>query len=187
MKGPELMSKWVGESEKGVREIFKKAKQASPCIIFFDEIDSVAPKRGMDGSSHVADRVISQFLTELDGIEELKGIMVLAATNRPDIIDEALLRAGRFDFHFEIPLPDEDARLEILKVHTREKPLAEDVNLESLAAASENMVGADLESICKKAAMKAIREFIESGESDYTRFKIWGKHFMAAFEEATQC
>ena len=187
VKGPELMSKWVGESEKGVREIFKKAKQASPCIIFFDEIDSVAPKRGMDGSSHVADRVISQFLTELDGIEELKGIMVLAATNRPDIIDEALLRAGRFDFHFEIPLPDEDARLEILKVHTREKPLAEDVNLESIAAASENMVGADLESICKKAAMKAIREFIESGESEYTRFKIWGKHFKAAFEEATKC
>ena len=187
VKGPELMSKWVGESEKGVREIFKKAKQASPCIIFFDEIDSVAPKRGMDGSSHVADRVISQFLTELDGIEELKGIMVLAATNRPDIIDEALLRAGRFDFHFEIPLPDENARLEILKVHTRKKPLAEDVNLESIAAASENMVGADLESICKKAAMKAIREFIESGESEYTRFKIWGKHFKAAFEEATQC
>ncbi len=187
VKGPELMSKWVGESEKGVREIFKKAKQASPCIIFFDEIDSVAPKRGMDGSSHVADRVISQFLTELDGIEELKGIMVLAATNRPDIIDEALLRAGRFDFHFEIPLPDEDARLEILKVHTRKKPLAEDVNLESIAAASENMVGADLESICKKAAMKAIREFIESGESEYTRFKIWGKHFKAAFEEATKC
>jgi transitional endoplasmic reticulum ATPase len=186
VKGPELMSKWVGESEKGVREIFKKAKQASPCIIFFDEIDSVAPKRGLDGSSHVVDRVISQFLTELDGIEELKGIMVLAATNRPDIIDEALLRAGRFDFHFEIPVPDEAARLEILKVHTRQKPLAEDVNLESIAAASENMVGADLESICKKAAMKAIREFIESGESEYTRFKIWGKHFKAAFEETNE-
>ncbi len=183
VKGPELMSKWVGESEKGIREIFKKAKQASPCIIFFDEIDSVAPRRGMDGSSHVADRVISQFLTELDGIEELKGIMVLAATNRPDIIDEALLRAGRFDFHFEIPFPDKKARLEILKVHTRQKPLAEDVNLEVLAEASENLVGADLESICKKAAMKAIREFIESGENDTTRFKIGGKHFQDAFEE----
>ena len=183
VKGPELMSKWVGESEKGIREIFKKAKQASPCIIFFDEIDSVAPKRGMDGSSHVADRVISQFLTELDGIEELKGIMVLAATNRPDIIDEALLRAGRFDFHFEIPLPDKKARLEILKVHTRQKPLAEDVNLKVLAEASENLVGADLESICKKAAMKAIREFIESGESDYAHFKIRGKHFQNALEE----
>ncbi len=183
VKGPELMSKWVGESEKGIREIFKKAKQASPCIIFFDEIDSVAPRRGMDGSSHVADRVISQFLTEMDGIEELKGIMVLAATNRPDIIDEALLRAGRFDFHFEIPLPDKKARLEILKVHTRQKPLAEDVDLEVLAEASENLVGADLESICKKAAMKAIREFIESGESDYAEFKIRGKHFQNALEE----
>ena len=183
VKGPELMSKWVGESEKGVREIFKKAKQASPCIIFFDEIDSVAPKRGMDGSSHVADRVISQFLTELDGIEELKGIMVLAATNRPDMIDEALLRAGRFDFHFKIPVPNEAARLEILKVHSREKPLAKDVDLESLAGASENMVGADLESICKKAAMKAIREFIESGEEAYERFKIRGKHFQDALKE----
>lgn len=183
VKGPELMSKWVGESEKGVREIFKKAKQASPCIIFFDEIDSVAPKRGMDGSSHVADRVISQFLTELDGIEELKGIMVLAATNRPDMIDEALLRAGRFDFHFEIPVPDENTRLEILKVHTREKPLAEDVNLESLAKASKDLVGADLESICKKAAMKAIREFIESGQDDYSRFTISGRHFQDALKE----
>jgi transitional endoplasmic reticulum ATPase len=183
VKGPELMSKWVGESEKGVREIFKKAKQASPCIIFFDEIDSVAPKRGMDGSSHVADRVISQFLTELDGIEELKGIMVLAATNRPDMIDEALLRAGRFDFHFKIPVPNEAARLEILKVHSREKPLGKDVDLESLAGASENMVGADLESICKKAAMKAIREFIESGEEAYERFKIGGKHFQDALKE----
>jgi len=183
VKGPELMSKWVGESEKGVREIFKKAKQASPCIIFFDEIDSVVPKRGMDGSSHVADRVISQFLTELDGIEELKGIMVLAATNRPDMIDEALLRAGRFDFHFKIPVPNEAARLEILKVHSREKPLAKDVDLESLAGASENMVGADLESICKKAAMKAIREFIESGEEAYERFKIGGEHFQDALKE----
>ncbi|MCJ7686972.1 MAG: AAA family ATPase, partial [Desulfobacteraceae bacterium] len=186
VKGPELMSKWVGESEKGVREIFKKAKQASPCIIFFDEIDSVAPKRGMDGSSHVADRVISQFLTELDGIEELKGIMVLAATNRPDIIDEALLRAGRFDFHFEIPVPDENTRLEILKVHTRQKPLAEDVNLESLAGASKDLVGADLESICKKAAMKAIREFIESGQDDYSHFTISGKHFQDALKEVNK-
>ena len=183
VKGPELMSKWVGESEKGVREIFKKAKQASPCIIFFDEIDSVAPKRGMDSSSHVADRVISQFLTELDGIEELKGIMVLAATNRPDIIDEALLRAGRFDFHFEIPVPDENTRLEILKVHTRKKPLAEDVNLEFLAGATTDLVGADLESICKKAAMKAIREFIESGQDDYSCFTISERHFEDALKD----
>ncbi len=172
IKGPQLMSKWVGESEKGVREIFKKARQASPCIIFFDEIDSVVPKRGMDSSSHVADRVISQFLTEMDGIEELKGIMVLAATNRADIIDEALLRAGRFDFQFRIPVPDETARLEILKVHTRGKPLAKGVNLDALAKASKDMVGADLESLCEKAAMKAIRKFIEKGGDDYSRFTI---------------
>ena len=183
IKGPQLMSKWVGESEKGVREIFKKARQASPCIIFFDEIDSVVPKRGMDSSSHVADRVISQFLTEMDGIEELKGIMVLAATNRPDIIDEALLRAGRFDFQFKIPVPEEGARLEILKVHTRGKPLAKDVNLGVLAKASENMVGADLESLCEKAAMKAIRKFIENGVNDYSRFTISKKNFQDALND----
>jgi len=183
VKGPELMSKWVGESEKGVREIFKKAKQASPCIIFFDEIDSVVPRRGSDAASHVADRVISQFLTELDGIEELKGIVVLAATNRPDIIDQALLRAGRFDFHLEIPVPDKDARLEILKVHSRGKPLAGDVDLVGLAGALEGLVGADLESICRKAAMRAIREFIESGKDDYSDLKISDRHFQEALKE----
>jgi len=183
VKGPELMSKWVGESEKGVREIFKKAKQASPCIIFFDEIDSVVPKRGSDAASHVADRVISQFLTELDGIEELKGIVVLAATNRMDIIDQAMLRAGRFDFHLEIPVPDKDARLEILKVHSRGKPLAGDVDLVGLAGASDGLVGSDLEAICRKAAMKAIREFIETGKDDYSDLKISNSHFQGALKE----
>ena len=183
VKGPELMSKWVGESEKGVREIFKKAKQASPCIIFFDEIDSVVPKRGSDAASHVADRVISQFLTELDGIEELKGIMVLAATNRVDIIDQALLRAGRFDFHLEVPVPDRTARLEILKVHTRNKPLAVDVDLSGLADTLDGLVGADLESLCRKAAMRAIREFIELEKNDYSDLKISNKHFQEALRE----
>ena len=183
VKGPELMSKWVGESEKGVREIFKKAKQASPCIIFFDEIDSVVPKRGSDAASHVADRVISQFLTELDGIEELKGIMVLAATNRVDIIDQALLRAGRFDFHLEVPVPDRTARLEMLKVHTRDKPLAADVDLSGLADALDGLVGADLESLCRKAAMRAIREFIELGKDDSSDLKISNKHFQEALKE----
>ncbi len=186
IKGPELMSKWVGESEKGVREVFKKARQASPCIIFFDEIDSVVPRRGTDSSSHVADRVISQFLTEMDGIEELKGIIVLAATNRRDIIDEALLRAGRFDFHFEIPIPGQNARLEILKVHTRGKPLASDVNLESLTQVTQDLVGADLESICEKAAMKAIRKFIVSGERDHLRFEISSEDFQDALKELKQ-
>ena len=180
VKGPELLSKWVGESEKGVREVFKKAKQASPCIIFFDEIDSVVPRRGSEAASHVVDRVISQFLTELDGIEELKGIVVLAATNRLDIIDQALLRAGRFDFHLELPIPDQETRLEIFKVHTRGKPLAPDVDPKSLAKATEGLVGSDIESVCRKAAMMAIREFIESGKEDYSDFKISDKHFQKA-------
>ena len=186
VKGPEILSKWVGESEKGIREVFKKAKQASPCIIFFDEIDSVVPRRGSEAASHVVDRVISQFLTELDGIEELKGIVVLAATNRLDIIDQALLRAGRFDFHLELPIPDEEARLEIFKVHTRDKPLGPDIDLKSLADSTEGLVGSDIESICRKAAMMAIREFIESGKEDYSDLKISDKHFQKALGESEQ-
>ena len=183
VKGPELLSKWVGESEKGIREVFKKAKQASPCIIFFDEIDSVVPRRGSEAASHVVDRVISQFLTELDGIEELKGIVVLAASNRMDIIDPALLRAGRFDFLLELPVPDEETRLEIFKVHTRGKPLAPDIDLKSLAGATEGLVGSDIESICRKASMAAIREFIENKGQDYSSFKISGRHFQQALAE----
>jgi len=182
VKGPELLSKWVGESEKGIREIFRKARQASPCIIFFDEIDSLVPERGSESASHVVDRVISQFLTELDGIEELKGIVVLGATNRPDIIDPALLRAGRFDFHLELPIPDEETRLEIFKVHSREKPLAADVDLTAFASATEGLVGADIESVCRKASMGAIREFIETGNEDYSGFMISNRHFQEALE-----
>ena len=183
VKGPEILSKWVGESEKGIREVFKKAKQASPCIIFFDEIDSVVPRRGSEAASHVVDRVISQFLTELDGIEELKGIVVLAATNRLDIIDPALLRAGRFDFHLELPVPDEETRLEIFKVHTRGKPLAKDVDLKALARATEDLVGSDIESICRKASLSAIREFIENGSKNYSKFLISALHFKEAMKE----
>jgi len=183
VKGPELLSRWVGESEKGVREIFKKARQASPCIIFFDEIDSVVPRRGSEAASHVVDRVISQFLTELDGIEELKGIVVLAATNRLDIIDPALLRAGRFDFHLKLPVPDEETRLEIFKVHTRGKPLNSDVDLKSLVDATEGLVGADIESICRKASLSAIREFIENGGKDYSKFKVSALHFEEALKD----
>ena len=183
VKGPELLSKWVGESEKGVREVFKKAKQASPCIVFFDEIDSVVPRRGSEAASHVVDRVISQFLTELDGIEELKGIVILAATNRLDIVDKALLRAGRFDFHLELPIPDEETRLEIFKVHTRGKPLVKGIKLKALANKTEGLVGSDIESICRKASMLAIRKFIESGSEDYADFKISGSHFEEALKE----
>ncbi len=183
VKGPEIISKWVGESEKGIREVFRKARQASPCIIFFDEIDSLVPLRGSEASSHVVDRVISQFLTELDGIEDLKGIVVLAATNRLDIIDPALLRAGRFDFHLELPVPDEETRLEIYNVHTKGKPLADDIDIASLAKDSEDLVGADIESVCRKASMGAIRAFIEAGAKDYSGFIISNRHFQEALEE----
>jgi len=183
IKGPEILSKWVGESEKGIREVFRKAKHASPCIIFFDEIDSLIPKRGSEAASHVVDRVISQFLTELDGIEDLKGIVVLAASNRLDIIDPALLRAGRFDFHLELPVPDKETRLEIFKVHTRGKPLGSDVKLKSLVSATEGLVGADIESIVRKASMGAIREFIETESEDYSGFMILNKHFQEALKE----
>ena len=188
VKGPALLSKWVGESEKGIREVFKKAKQASPCIVFFDEIDAIAPIRGTSTDSHVTERVISQFLTEMDGIEELKGVIVLAATNRMDIVDPALLRAGRFDFQLELPIPDAKARLEIFNIHTRGKPLAAGVDLKALADSTDGLVGADIEAICRRASMLAIREFLdkhktfksESGKTDFSRAKISNKCFKEA-------
>jgi transitional endoplasmic reticulum ATPase len=161
VKGPELLSKWVGEAEKSVREVFKKARQASPCIVTLDEIESLVPKRSIGDSSGVSQRVVSQFLSEMDGLEELKGVVVIGTTNRLDLVDEALLRAGRFDFLLEVSKPDEKTRKEIFKIHTKGKPLAEDVNLENLAKETEGLVGSDIEAICKKASMLAIREFID--------------------------
>ncbi|MEM3022476.1 MAG: AAA family ATPase, partial [Candidatus Bathyarchaeia archaeon] len=161
IKGPELLSKWVGESERAVREIFRKAKQAAPCIIFMDEIDSIAPVRGGGyGDSHVTERVISQLLTELDGLEELRDVVVIAATNRPDIIDPALLRPGRFDKLLYVPLPDRDARREIFKIHLGKKPVAEDVDMERLVNATEGYTGADIAAICNNAMMIAIKEYV---------------------------
>ncbi|MEM2364918.1 MAG: CDC48 family AAA ATPase, partial [Candidatus Bathyarchaeia archaeon] len=161
IKGPELLSKWVGESERAVREIFRKAKQAAPCIIFMDEIDSIAPVRGGGyGDSHVTERVISQLLTELDGLEELRDVVVIAATNRPDIIDPALLRPGRFDKLLYVPLPDRDARREIFKIHLGKKPVAEDVDIEKLVNATEGYTGADIAAICNNAMMIAIKEYV---------------------------
>ncbi len=177
VKGPELLSKWIGESEKGIREVFRKARQASPCIIFFDEIDSIAARRGGESSSHVVDRMISQLLTEMDGIEELKGIAVLAATNRLDILDPAILRAGRFDFHIQLPAPDETTREAIFRVHTRGKPLDPNVDIKSLAHAAGNLVGADIELICRNAALAAIREAIQSGSSNDVQVLITARHF----------
>ncbi len=161
VKGPALVSKWVGETERAVREMFHKAKLASPCIVFLDEIDSIAPRRGGGDATAVTDRIIAQLLTEMDGVEELKGVIVLAATNRRDLIDPALLRAGRFDFVVDLPLPGAAARRRIFDVHTRDKPLAADVDLDALAdGPSAGWSGADIELLCRRAATEAIREFL---------------------------
>lgn len=183
IKGPELLSRWVGDSEKGIRQIFKKARQASPCVVFFDEIDSLTPKRGASGSSAATDRVISQFLSEMDGIEELKGILILAATNRIDMIDAAMLRSGRFDFQIELKNPDKNARKEIFKVHTRNKPLGKNIDFDHLADETDKLKGADIEFICNTAAMTAIKEFIKKGIEDHTKFSISMKHFEHAIKK----
>jgi transitional endoplasmic reticulum ATPase len=168
IKGPEFLSKWVGESEKAVRETFRKARQAAPCVIFLDEIDSIAPTRaGGSSDSHVTERVISQLLTELDGLVELTGVTVIAATNRPDIVDMALLRPGRFDRHIFISPPNKEARRKILEIQTKGKPLAKDVSLDDLAKRTENFTGADLGALVNEATMLAIREHIrKSGKMD---------------------
>ena len=163
VKGPELLNKYVGESEKGVREVFKKARQNAPTVIFFDEIDAIAPERGGSLDSEVTERVVSQLLTELDGIEELKNVKVIAATNRPDRMDKALLRPGRLDKIVEVPIPDEEARREIFAIHTRDAPLADDVDLDALARRTENYAGSDIEAVCREASMHAMRDYIGSG------------------------
>jgi len=166
IKGPQLISRYVGESERGVRETFRTAKHAAPTILFLDEIDSLVPRRGSSSTdAHVTERVISQFLTEMDGIEELKGVVVLAATNRLDLVDPAILRSGRFDFLFELPLPDEKTREEIFKIHTKNKPLSPDVDLTRLAKESDGRTGSDIEFICRKASMFAVREYIEQNSA----------------------
>ena len=158
VKGPELLSKYVGESESAVREVFKKARQVAPCVLFIDEIDSIAPRRGSRSSdSGVGDRVVNQLLTELDGIESLEGVTVIAATNRPDMIDPAIMRPGRIDRNVEVEIPDEEGRRKIFEVHTRDMPLAEDVDLEELADQTDGYVGSDIESVCREAGMNALR------------------------------
>lgn len=172
VKGPELLSKWVGESEKGVREIFRKARQAAPCIIFFDEIESLVPARGSGDSSHVSDNVVSQILTEIDGLEELHNVLIIGATNRLDIVDKALLRPGRFDRVVEVPNPDEAAREQILKIHTRRRPLAGNVNLAELARTTESLSGAELAALANVAAKEVLRHHISSNPSDVKKIKI---------------
>jgi transitional endoplasmic reticulum ATPase len=190
IKGPELLSKWVGESEKGVRDVFRKARQSSPTIIFFDELDSITPVRGGGfGDSHVTERVISQILTELDGLEELKDVVVIGATNRLDMIDPALLRPGRFDKLLNVPVPDLEARKEILKIHLRKKPLAKDVNVDILAEKTEGYSGADIAALCNTASMLVIKEHItksktiEEAKAKLKNLKISMKYFKKTLEK----
>ena len=171
IKGPEVFSKYVGESEEAVREIFKKARQVAPCILFIDEIDAIAPRRGGRSSdSGVGDRVVNQLLTELDGIESLEGVTVIAATNRPDMIDPAITRPGRIDRSVEVEVPDEEARKKILDVHTKDMPLADDVDLDELAVRTEHFVGSDIESLCREAAMISLRRDMDDEEVSMDEF-----------------
>jgi transitional endoplasmic reticulum ATPase len=163
VKGPELLSKWVGESERAVREVFRKARQASPALIFFDEIDAIVPSRAIGSDSHVTERVVSQFLTELDGLEELKDVVIIAATNRPDLLDRSIIRPGRFDRLIYIPMPEKESREEILKIFLSKMPTAEDSSFEWLVELTDNYSGADLEMLCREAGMLALREHIKPG------------------------
>jgi transitional endoplasmic reticulum ATPase len=205
IKGPELISKWVGESEKGVREIFRKARQAAPSVIFFDEIDAIAPRREGDaGDSHVTERVVSQLLTELDGLEDLRNVVTIGATNRIDILDTALLRPGRFDRILEVPIPDKEARMEILRIQTRKKILDTDVDLEKLVELIEGWTGADIGNMVNTAAISAIRERISTSKHEQDqqnkdvmeksdrkkptkeRLKISLRHFQSAIEKVNR-
>jgi transitional endoplasmic reticulum ATPase len=175
IKGPEVLSKWVGESEKMIRDTFKRAKQVAPAIIFFDEIDSLTPKRGLDTGSRVTEQVVSQMLTEMSGIEDMEGVVVIAATNRPDIVDPALMRPGRFDRLIYVPAPDEKTRLEILKVHTKGMPL-KGVDLDKVAEKTDGYSGADLEAVAREAGLVALRENIKAKE-------VTKKHFDEALKK----
>jgi transitional endoplasmic reticulum ATPase len=187
VKGPSLLSKYVGDSERGVREVFRKAKQAAPCIIFFDEIDALVPARGTGGNdSGTTERVIGQFLAEMDGVEEMNGVLVLGATNRPDILDPALLRPGRFDIQLEIPLPDFRGRCDIFRISLRDKPVTPDVSPEDLASKSEGFTGAEIQGTCTRAARTALREALDGWDDDsdqLPKVKITTDHIEAALEE----
>jgi transitional endoplasmic reticulum ATPase len=182
VKGPELLSKWVGESEKGVREVFRKARQAAPCVVFFDELDAIAPHRGgSESEGHVTERVISQMLTEMDGLEDLNGVVVIGATNRPDIIDEALLRPGRFDRVLEVPTPDKDARKQIFQIHLKKKPIVPEVSVDKLVEMTAGMTGADIAALVNAAALSAIRDHVE--QKDHGKLEITMKHFESAMNK----
>jgi transitional endoplasmic reticulum ATPase len=188
VRGPELLSKWVGESERGIREIFRRARQAAPCVVFFDEIDSIAPTRGMGGDSMVTERVVSQLLTELDGIQALSGVVVLAATNRADMIDPALLRPGRFDKIVFVPMPDKTARQKILEIHSKDKPIGPDMDVAKVAELTEGFSGADTSSVANTAVSLVLHEYL----AKYPTPEEAAKHaseahvMMRHFEEAVK-
>ena len=173
IKGPELLSKWVGESEKGIREIFRKARQAAPCIIFLDEIDALVPRRGSGSSdSHVTENVVSQILTEIDGLEELHNVLIVGATNRLDIVDEALLRPGRFDRIIEVPNPDETGRKHIFEIHTKKKPLANDVDIHKLIELTKGFSGAEVAAVTNRAAITALKRYVNNKSQNIKEIKI---------------
>ena len=187
VNGPELFDKFVGESEKGVREIFAKARENAPAVVFFDEIDAIAAERGQGvGDSGVGERVVSQLLTELDGLEALEDVVVSATTNRPDLLDDALLRPGRLATHIAVDDPDTDARREIFEIHTRDRPLADDVDLNELADRTEGYVGAEIEAVCREAAQIAVREYVESGADPeaVAAIELTADHFEKAIQTA---
>ncbi|MHA7646328.1 CDC48 family AAA ATPase [Nitrosopumilus sp. S4] len=184
IKGPELLSKWVGESEKGVREIFRKARQAAPCIIFLDELDSLVPRRGSgDSGSHVTENVVSQILTEIDGLEELNNVLIIGATNRLDIVDEALLRPGRFDRIIEVPNPDEKGRKHIFEIHTKNKPLDSDVEIGKLVELTDGFSGAEIASVTNRAATKALKRYVDSKTENIKSIKISQQDLIDSIEK----
>ena len=184
IKGPELLSKWVGESEKGVREIFRKARQAAPCIIFLDEVDALVPRRGSGGSdSHVTENVVSQILTEIDGLEELHNVLIIGATNRLDIVDEALLRPGRFDRIIEVPNPDEKGRLHIFEIHTKNKPLANDVKISEIVKLTDNFSGAEIAAVTNRAAITALKRYVAAKSENLKEIKITQQDLIDAVDK----
>jgi transitional endoplasmic reticulum ATPase len=187
ISGPILFSKWLGESEKALHQIFKKAKQSAPCILFFDEIDALVKTRGYGGEGGAVERMASQFFNELDNLSDLSHVIVLGATNREDLIDPTLMRAGRLDYVLKFPIPDVEERLEIFRVHTRERPLTDDVSLEELARSTAGMVGSHIAFIVKRATMLAIAELInDSQKSKSSKILVTASHFNTALKEVRE-
>jgi transitional endoplasmic reticulum ATPase len=184
IKGPELLSKWVGESEKGVREIFRKARQAAPCIIFLDEVDALVPRRGSGGSdSHVTENVVSQILTEIDGLEELNNVLIIGATNRLDIVDEALLRPGRFDRIIKVPNPDEKGRQHIFEIHTKNKPLDSDVKISEIVKITDDFSGAEIAAVANRAAIASLKRYVSGKSKNVKEIKITQQDLIDAVDK----